>query len=68
MNYTRTAAGTYRPQSGAFQMLIAIEGQGLVADEETRAGEAWYVPPDTPAFDITGNLTLLETSANPPQK
>jgi mannose-6-phosphate isomerase len=51
----------YRPAPGAFEVLIVIHGNGSLAGQETKAGEAWYVPAGTPPFDMAGHMTLLRS-------
>jgi mannose-6-phosphate isomerase len=51
----------YRPPAHRSPWLIAIEGSGWLGVEPVKAGEVWQVPRDSPAFDLTGGLTLLET-------
>ena len=55
-------ARPYRSADG-FRFLIAINGSGSVGGEPCKAGDVWYVPPDAPAFELAGDLTLLEASA-----
>jgi mannose-6-phosphate isomerase len=50
------------PISDQFEILIAIEGLGTVAGQPARAGDVWYVPPDSAEFELTGNVIWLETS------
>jgi mannose-6-phosphate isomerase len=49
----------YALGSDAFEVLIVIHGNGALAGRETKAGEAWYVPPGTAPFEMTGRMTLL---------
>ena len=51
-----------RYPSDRFQVLIAIHGNGQIGAQPTKTGDAWYIPPRAPAFDLSGNLVLLETS------
>jgi mannose-6-phosphate isomerase len=53
----------YEPVRGRFQMLIAIEGSGLICGQPTKAGDAWYVPPNAEGFDLTGQIVYLRTAA-----
>ncbi len=50
------------PGSGQFKVLIAVHGTGMVAEQPVKAGDAFYIPPNAPAFRVTGDLVLLETS------
>jgi mannose-6-phosphate isomerase len=56
-------AARYAPDQRRFQMLIAIEGEGHLGGEAAKAGDAWYVPPNAPAFEVTGSLILLDASS-----
>jgi hypothetical protein len=51
----------HQPQANGFEVLIVIAGAGSVGDEETKAGEAWYVSAGAAPFDIAGKMTLLRT-------
>lgn len=52
----------YAPRRDAFEVLIVIHGSGSLAGQQTKAGEAWYVPPGTASFEITGPMTLLRST------
>jgi mannose-6-phosphate isomerase len=49
----------HRSSGGEF--LIVIEGQGEVDGQPSNAGDCWYVPAGTPAFDLSGRMVLLQT-------
>ena len=44
-------------------LLIAIDGEGNIGSDDIRSGEVWYSAPGTPAFEVTGRLTLLGASS-----
>lgn len=59
----KTHQSVYHPPGkGQFNLLIAIRGSGAIAGQPVKAGEAFYIPPNTGGFRVTGDLTLLETS------
>jgi len=41
------------PGTGQFSVLIAIHGNGTVAGQPVKAGEALYLPPNAEAFRVT---------------
>lgn len=41
------------------QLLIAVHGSGTISGNPIRAGEVWQIPPQTPSFEIRGDVTLL---------
>ncbi|HML16290.1 MAG TPA: class I mannose-6-phosphate isomerase [Bryobacteraceae bacterium] len=41
------------------QLFIAIAGSGTIAGHPIQAGEVWEIPPQTPSFEIGGDVTLL---------
>lgn len=45
------------------QLLIVIEGAGQIAGESMKAGEVFYVSPDTAAFELDGSAVLLAVTA-----
>ena len=49
----------YRPMTQWPQLLIAIHGQGEIAENPLKAGDVWYVPGDSAHISITGEVTLL---------
>src|SRR5271169_5813357 len=49
----------YGPAAGVFELLIVIHGNGSLAGQETKAGEAWYIPAGTAPFELAGQMTLL---------
>jgi mannose-6-phosphate isomerase len=49
----------YRPMTQRPQLLIAIQGQGEIAEHPLKAGDVWYVPGDSAHISITGEVTLL---------
>jgi mannose-6-phosphate isomerase len=49
------------PPGAQFKLLIAIRGNGAIAGQPVKAGDAFYIPPNT-EFRMTGDLNLLETS------
>jgi mannose-6-phosphate isomerase len=54
--------GNWRCKSpGRDQMIIILDGQASIAEQSTRAGEAWLASVNEPAFDVSGAATLLRT-------
>ena len=51
------------PRADQFQIVIAIEGSGRIGDQPLHAGEAWYIPPGAPGIELSGDATVLRTSA-----
>ena len=50
--------------TGGPAIYVAIRGEGTIADEPFRAGEAWLVPGGTPAFEIASvNAEFIIASA-----
>jgi mannose-6-phosphate isomerase len=54
-----SGAATLAPVVGD-ALLIAIEGEGEIDGQKTRAGEVWHAS-DSPSPKITGNLRILRT-------
>ena len=52
------SARLYSPQSTP-ELFIAIRGSGTIAGHRIHAGEVWQIPPQTPAFELNGDVTLL---------
>lgn len=52
----------YQPPKDRFEMLIVIEGSAQIAGQNTKAGDAWYIPGGAPAFEMKGDGVLLRTS------
>jgi mannose-6-phosphate isomerase len=50
------------PASSGQMLLMAIEGQGEIDGQPTRAGDVWHVTGSEPVT-LIGNLRLLQTSA-----
>jgi mannose-6-phosphate isomerase len=61
--FTVDSSRVHRPEPGRFEILIAIEGDGRMDGHRFKAGEAWYVPADCGAFEISGDVTFLQTGA-----
>lgn len=59
--FTVDSRRTYEPRAGRFEILIAIEGSGEIDGLPFRAGEAWFVPVDCGAFEISGGAAFLKT-------
>src|SRR5271154_339418 len=49
----------YTPKQEDFELLIAIQGIGNIAGQQTKGGETWHVPAGTTPFEIAGKMTLL---------
>jgi len=56
-----SGARAYRPETGSDEYLVVLEGAGFFDDTPFRAGEAWRVAVNSPAFPIssTGSFKLL---------
>jgi mannose-6-phosphate isomerase len=48
-----------------FRLLVVTEGTGTAAGRPVRAGEVWYVPPESPPVELTGCVTVLAVRAKP---
>lgn len=49
----------YRPMTERPQMLIAIEGQGMIDGHPLKAGDVWYLSGNSAHVPIEGQVTLL---------
>jgi mannose-6-phosphate isomerase len=54
-------ATLYQPLEDQAQVLIAIEGKGLIAGQPMKAGDAWYARAGALAFELSGAVTFLQT-------
>jgi mannose-6-phosphate isomerase len=43
----------YKPEAQRFHMLIFLSGLGTIGHQDFQEGQAWLVPPGSPAFTIT---------------
>jgi mannose-6-phosphate isomerase len=59
---TRMAAGSHKPPRDTFELLIVTEGHGEIAGHATSAGEVWYIPPASEAFELKSGLTILNVT------
>jgi hypothetical protein len=51
---------------GRLAVLLALEGEGVVAGEPARAGDAWAVPATAEDLGICGDLRVLRCLAPDP--
>ncbi len=51
-------ASTIEADPHRFQVLIVLQGQGSLAGQLFKPGEAWYLPPDVKPFDIEPEGTV----------
>ncbi|HEY1339743.1 MAG TPA: hypothetical protein VGF59_19660, partial [Bryobacteraceae bacterium] len=49
--------GKYRATAPGFELLVVLEGEGLIEGRPFRSGEVWHIPPGADPFTIAPQST-----------
>jgi mannose-6-phosphate isomerase len=64
----KISGARHQPSADRLELWVVLEGSGEIAGHPMSAGEVWHIAAGSPAFEVSGQATLLRTQAPLPHQ